>query len=39
MKNFYEKPILELIMFVSSNDVITASGDGFTNDPWGDLEY
>ena len=27
------------IIYLVDADVITESGDGFTDDPWGDLEY
>ena len=33
----YESPHLELISV--NEDIITASGDNYENDPWGDFEY
>ena len=33
----YESPRLELIL--AEEDILTASGDNYEDDPWGDFEY
>ncbi len=38
MQNEYKEIEIKVISF-ACEDVLTASGDNYENDPWGDFEY